>query len=513
MHEITEKQETASSSNSKNTTVKQRKLEDLYNIKISTSEKLLTNACIELVTVNGRPFSIMDDSGFGKIIEPIIKGLGMKTGLSSERIKSLMSNEAQLIRKNISDCVKDKLISLKVDAVTRLDRSFLGEYLKEVIFNTLESYKINVNNIYTITTDNGSNMLKAVKKLRTPTYLYLIKKENLLKPTLDCATRWNSTVDMLVRLKELKNFLNDLGSNDNKFKQFNLNNQEWNDVDILCEGLMPAKICRKILQKEQLTLTDFYANWLLCKIRTKALNSSISRNIVKNMTIRENHILSNDILLSAVFLDPRYKVILTDDQINRAIDHLSKLWTHIVFMKQTQSCDQHDVTIVLSDVSSSSTPSDDSDELDAVLKAKEHCTSVIKKVKSRRIDSLLKCYNLEQERIARKVNILQFWETMKPIHPEFITIENKGGSTFIRRSINCKSESINSVPFEVISVSSSINEDELQDISHSSTSSAKQIMNKKRKGDINDQEGPHQIKKKQLRINNLFFVASQQSEK
>ncbi|KAF2881231.1 hypothetical protein ILUMI_24943 [Ignelater luminosus] len=110
----------------KNTTVKQRKLEDLYNIKISTSEKLLTNACIELVTVNGRPFSIMDDSGFGKIIEPIIKGLGMKTGLSSELIKSVMSNEAQLIRKNISDCVKDKLISLNVDAVTRLDRSFLG---------------------------------------------------------------------------------------------------------------------------------------------------------------------------------------------------------------------------------------------------------------------------------------------------------------------------------------------------------------------------------------------------
>ncbi|KAF2889649.1 hypothetical protein ILUMI_16524, partial [Ignelater luminosus] len=36
-----------------------------------------------------------------------------------------------------------------------------------------------------------------VKKLRTPTYLYLIKKESLLKPALDYATRWNSTVDML----------------------------------------------------------------------------------------------------------------------------------------------------------------------------------------------------------------------------------------------------------------------------------------------------------------------------
>ncbi|KAF2889638.1 hypothetical protein ILUMI_16535, partial [Ignelater luminosus] len=138
------------------------------------------------------------------------------------------------------------------------------------------------------------------------------------------------------------------------------------------------------------------------------------------------------------------------------------------------------------DVSSSSTPSDDSDELDAVLKAKEHCTSVIKKVKSRRIDSLLKCYNLEQERIARKVNILQFWETMKPIHPEWLKFILSPLRTNVaqhlledqlivraNRIFDSKNDRINSVPFEVISVSSSIIEDELQDISHSSTSSAK----------------------------------------
>ncbi|KAF2893102.1 hypothetical protein ILUMI_13071 [Ignelater luminosus] len=158
-------------------------------------------------------------------------------------------------------------------------------------------------------------------------------------------------------------------------------------------------------------------------------------------------------------------------------------------MKQTQSCDQRDATIVLSDISSSSTPSDDSDELDA-------------------------------ERIAREVNILQFWETMKPIHPELYELSKvvfgvPATQVSVERLFSGlnKNDRINSVPFEVISVSSSINEDELQEISHSSNSSAKQIMNKKRTGDINVQEGPHQIKKKQLRINNLFSVASQQSEK
>lgn len=47
----------------------------------------LTSACVELVTVNGRPFTILQDSGFKKIVDPIIESIGggkykeMKTSL------------------------------------------------------------------------------------------------------------------------------------------------------------------------------------------------------------------------------------------------------------------------------------------------------------------------------------------------------------------------------------------------------------------------------------------------
>lgn len=45
------------------------------------------------------------------------------------------------------------------------------------------------------------------KRLRNQTYSYLIKKEKLKLPILDCVTRWHSTSDMLERIIFLKEFI------------------------------------------------------------------------------------------------------------------------------------------------------------------------------------------------------------------------------------------------------------------------------------------------------------------
>lgn len=42
---------------------------------------------------------------------------------------------------------------------------FTGEYIRRIIKNVCSSFNISWDQIYTITTDNGTNMLKAVKML------------------------------------------------------------------------------------------------------------------------------------------------------------------------------------------------------------------------------------------------------------------------------------------------------------------------------------------------------------
>lgn len=43
---------------------------------VSLSKQKLIEACVQLVTINGRPFTLMEDSGFKMIIDPLLDAIG-----------------------------------------------------------------------------------------------------------------------------------------------------------------------------------------------------------------------------------------------------------------------------------------------------------------------------------------------------------------------------------------------------------------------------------------------------
>ena len=105
-----------------------------------------------------------------------------------------------------------------------------------------------------------SKSRNVVKKLRTQTFMYLINKQKLKKPTIDCLTRWCSTVEMLENLLLLKDFCTELDVT--KFQNFEtLKDEEWKKVEEICAALQPSKICTKKLQSEQLTFSEFFGVW------------------------------------------------------------------------------------------------------------------------------------------------------------------------------------------------------------------------------------------------------------
>jgi len=105
-------------------------IDDMNTIKLKMTKKDLENSCVELVTVNGRPFSILNDSGLQNIINPIKREIEDKSKqkfyITTESIQKKIFEEADRIRKEIYEDVKNIMISMKIDAVTRLDRSFIG---------------------------------------------------------------------------------------------------------------------------------------------------------------------------------------------------------------------------------------------------------------------------------------------------------------------------------------------------------------------------------------------------
>ena len=68
----------------------------------------LEMACIELVTINGKPLGLMNAGGFRKIVDPILRAVPKddKITINVENTRKLVLEEANEIRQRIKEEVK-----------------------------------------------------------------------------------------------------------------------------------------------------------------------------------------------------------------------------------------------------------------------------------------------------------------------------------------------------------------------------------------------------------------------
>lgn len=158
----------------------------------------ILHSCVELVAINSQPFSLLSSSGFRSLIQRKIQELqlaGCGINLSDHHvyeIKEKVISIASEIKEMIKMETKNRIISVMVDGATRNGRSIFGiniqykiegelkvvtlgmreldqahtaHYLSKVLQEVLAEYEINLNQVISITTDNGSNMLAMVMNL------------------------------------------------------------------------------------------------------------------------------------------------------------------------------------------------------------------------------------------------------------------------------------------------------------------------------------------------------------
>lgn len=160
--------------NTKETEVSSKKNKITYEI----DKDKFVESIIEILTDDGRPLAILDSSGFKYIVDPIFEALKMDP-ITSHNAKDIINEKAENLKREIKKLVKNKIISLKVDVATRLNRSILGinmqivhfvngkiniviknlamiscderitgEFVKDNIMKTLDSFEININQLY-----------------------------------------------------------------------------------------------------------------------------------------------------------------------------------------------------------------------------------------------------------------------------------------------------------------------------------------------------------------------------
>lgn len=164
-----------------------------------------------------------------------------------------------------------------------------------------------------------SNCRAAVRLLRTPQFIRIIKQNGKNVPTLDCSTRWHSTVDMVESLLPLKEICD-------TDQRLYFPNSTWNSLEEFMHCLTPVKILTKKLQEEQLTIGDFYLSWMLCEFQLTKMTAKIAKDVVLAMKEREKTLFNNDVFINGIFLDPRVNSILTQEQQSKAKENLIKLY-------------------------------------------------------------------------------------------------------------------------------------------------------------------------------------------
>uniref|UniRef100_A0A034WXN7 Zinc finger BED domain-containing protein 4 n=1 Tax=Bactrocera dorsalis TaxID=27457 RepID=A0A034WXN7_BACDO len=271
-------------------------------------------------------------------------------------------------------------------AMLKLKQKHTAQYLTTKIENVLKSFNIDKAQVYAVTTDNGRNMVKAVellslhsddeesdseiednyesivcnvrfeniisikcaahtlqlavkdyldnlntnvvnksrncvKYLRTPAYRHSIKSSQTLKPILDVPTRWSSTYNMLKRLLHLKEFCCE-----NLPLSEQLQRHEWAELENIMKALQPVNTLTLKLQKSNLRVLfgDFYKNWLELIFTLKDFNTEMTRQLLDHIEKRQTKLLEWDTMYAALFLDPRFKRVLSNEKINSAKNHLKK---------------------------------------------------------------------------------------------------------------------------------------------------------------------------------------------
>lgn len=170
-------------------------------IRVRVNPKDILNACVDLVTANALPLSVLECPAFKKVIEPYVIALklkGIDLVINRKKIKTRIAERAQKIKKKIVSQLRNKMICLMIDIASRYNRSILGvnaayfddgkikictigmhaircsqtaTNITNIIKKNLSDFSIQLSQIVSITTDNGKNLIKAVNALDSSLYV------------------------------------------------------------------------------------------------------------------------------------------------------------------------------------------------------------------------------------------------------------------------------------------------------------------------------------------------------
>lgn len=136
----------------------------------------------------------------------------------------------------------------------------------------------------------------------------------------------------------LKNFIDEYEKRQNaSVNTTNLNESEWEMLRKIADVLRIAFDMTKYLQRNNITLSDVYGEWLMLQYAVTKKNSSetsshgidLAKNLKDSLVFYQGRLFANPMMVAAIFLDPRFKGTMKLSAKNLAISKLTKIWMQL----------------------------------------------------------------------------------------------------------------------------------------------------------------------------------------
>lgn len=208
----------------------------------------------------------------------------------------------------------------------------------------------------------------------------------------------------------------------NKIRGNLLTHEDWIEVEILISILKPFNKYSTKLQAKSCGLSDFYGYWLSIQLAMKKLNNDeLVLLILDEMKNREQSLFANPVMISAVYMDPRYQRTLKDNQKKLAIYFLSQLYLKIKRIEANEeNPDTNDTDIAggnrINISNCSETSEDLADFLNNFEAGQNQNETETPENWKQYIESLLK--DFDGTNIPLSIPVLDFWKNEKKSKPE-----------------------------------------------------------------------------------------------
>ena len=125
---------------------------------------------------------------------------------------------------------------------------------------------------------------------------------------------------MIQRLIERKDAIQDL-----THPELTLADSKWNEVKELLEILKHPFSATKKMQAANLTPGSFLKEWKTLIFTFSRIGGKVADAIKDLMNRREKTLMNNDVLFSAIYVDPKYRLTLNEDQFQRGKQAFSSI--------------------------------------------------------------------------------------------------------------------------------------------------------------------------------------------